>query len=416
VKTTKATVSERLAGIPYNELPNTLQDAITVTHRLGLRYVWIDCLCIVQDDDQDKASEISRMPEIYKYSYITLSASSAATCYDGFLQDRDLKSKLQPFALRCRNECQGEGHIILAAEYRPIDHPDPVNARAWTFQERLLSHRLLDFSTTQIRWRCQTSKKHHGGCHLNFPDHYPGSNFINDAAMSSYDAEKWDGIWETLVSEYSQRSLSFEQDKLLAFSAIAQEMSKSRKDRYLAGLWEDDLPQNLLWKPHLHPRRQSVYRAPSWSWASIDGTIDLPSPDGTKPLAVKVTECEVIPTFPDAWYGAVSSGYLVLEGSMQLVQRLKHGCRFYWSLWDVRTQPPPNLAAIKNWDESTKEGADTTWALKFAPGRKGFFEGLLLAQAESPECFRRVGMFEYRPKEESKDPFEEVERRRIKII
>lgn len=96
--------------------------------------------------------------------------------------------------------------------------------------------------------------------------------------QSSYDAEKWAGTWGTLVNEYSQRSLSFKQDKLLAFSAIAQEMSKSRKDRYLVGLWKDDLPQNLLWKPCLHPRRQSVYRALSWSWASIDGTIDLPSP------------------------------------------------------------------------------------------------------------------------------------------
>jgi hypothetical protein len=144
--------------------------------------------------------------------------------------------------------------------------------------------------------------------------------------------------------------------------------------------------------------------------------IDLPSPDGTKPLAIKVTECEVIPTFPDAPYGAMASVYLALEGSMRLVQWLKHGPRFYWSIWDARTQPSPGLAAIRNCDESTKGGADTAWVSKFARGRKGLFEGLLLAQAESPECFRRAGIFEYQPKEEGKDPFEEAERRGVKII
>jgi hypothetical protein len=102
----KETLGAFRAGIPASELPKSLGNAIIATRKLGLRYLWIDSLCIVQDDKKDKAEEISEMPQIYQNAYVTISAASAANCHDGFLHVRKLaKSGHATFKLayRCAN-------------------------------------------------------------------------------------------------------------------------------------------------------------------------------------------------------------------------------------------------------------------------------------------------------------------------
>ena len=88
----KATSTENLASyldrIELRTLPQTLQDAVFVTRKLGLQYIWIDSLCIVQDAELMKTHEVGRMDRIYSNSYITISANCATSCEDGFLQTR----------------------------------------------------------------------------------------------------------------------------------------------------------------------------------------------------------------------------------------------------------------------------------------------------------------------------------------
>ncbi|KAL6365790.1 hypothetical protein LRP88_00365 [Fusarium phalaenopsidis] len=117
--TTIATIQERYDGIEFGGLPKTLQDSITTTHRLGIQYIWIDSLCIVQDDSNEKAQDIAQMGEVYSQAYITLSASSAASVTEGFLQTRSIPQPLDPIALRYVNESGVEGTIIATSEPIP---------------------------------------------------------------------------------------------------------------------------------------------------------------------------------------------------------------------------------------------------------------------------------------------------------
>jgi Heterokaryon incompatibility protein (HET) len=67
--------------------PKTLSDAIKVCREIGMRYIWIDALCIVQDDPKDKAREIGQMGRIYKDATLTIMAASAKTVHEGSVDD-----------------------------------------------------------------------------------------------------------------------------------------------------------------------------------------------------------------------------------------------------------------------------------------------------------------------------------------
>ncbi len=117
---------------------------MTVTVALGLRFIWIDSLCIIQDDENDKAIEISRMPEVYELAWVTISASSAWGCSDGFLTDRTTIDKYTcAVQYRCRNGRLGS--VLLVPQDSP--RADPLDSRAWALQERLLSPRLIEFAS-----------------------------------------------------------------------------------------------------------------------------------------------------------------------------------------------------------------------------------------------------------------------------
>jgi hypothetical protein len=137
--TTRENLSSFVNGIPFNDLPKTLKDAIVCTRRFGLRYLWIDVLCIIQDDYEDKHREISRMQDIFSGAYITIAAASAKDCHSGFLHDRSITHlKWSPFKIPYRAADGRIGTIIL--EHHVLDDPlpvsydwrtEPINARAW---------------------------------------------------------------------------------------------------------------------------------------------------------------------------------------------------------------------------------------------------------------------------------------------
>jgi hypothetical protein len=101
-RTTKATLDARRAGIDFADLPNTLRDAVSVCQKLEVSYIWIDVLCIVQDDEEEKMHDIAHIADVYQNAYITLSASSASNVTEGFLRPRSIDIRFTPFALRYR--------------------------------------------------------------------------------------------------------------------------------------------------------------------------------------------------------------------------------------------------------------------------------------------------------------------------
>lgn len=332
VKTTLALLKGHFMLIEFLKLPRTIQDAILVAHKLGINFLWIDCLCIVQDDPNDMTRELQKMPLIYQNAVVTICASSANTCYDGFLGKRSVAPGTSCEDLVLRYQCINGmvGNLILS-EYAPYSSvEDPINSRAWTLQERLLSPRLLDYGVRQLRWHCLSRHEFDGGLPPETLEREGNTMRFNMSAISrtSTDREELDvetfifDNWALIVDDYSKRSLSFPDDKLVALSALASESGETLKLTYLAGLWLEYLPSQLLWRLWDKPEeRPAKYRAPSWSWASVESWIMLQRE--VENIEIEILKHEIILANPALPYGAVKSGHLVVRG------RLRKGVWFF---------------------------------------------------------------------------------------
>ncbi len=162
-KTTKATLASYSKTLPLERLPQTILDAISVTRELGIPYLWVDALCIVQDDEGDVAAELSRMAQIYRDAYVTISAAGAEDSRDGFLADRKLTSVVPggPIYLPYRTAVGATAAIgtvgLLKNSVKGIVR-DPIHARAWTMQEHMLAPRLLVYGSAQLFRICGSRK------------------------------------------------------------------------------------------------------------------------------------------------------------------------------------------------------------------------------------------------------------------
>ena len=150
--TTKANIDARSISLPYASLPPTFQDAITTTRRLGFEYIWIDSLCIVQDDPDELHAEMKKMEDIYSGAACTLAATSASGCTDGFLR-RDLTLDIR--TEQKRSEDPADTFVIAAASAFSTEiEGAELNTRGWILQERALSRRTLHFGRAQTYWEC----------------------------------------------------------------------------------------------------------------------------------------------------------------------------------------------------------------------------------------------------------------------
>lgn len=333
-----------MENIPLSSFPLTLRDGIAVANRLGLSYLWIDAVCIIQDDDGDKTNEIPQMRRIFSNSHCTIIAATAAHCHAGFLHTRDLP----PFPELCvpYPGPVENGQMILRqldpdrwTLYDPLE--DPINERAWTLEERLLSPRRLIFSKNHLRWLCETSEHTNGGdvedrkflsseqrpqMERLPPQLSPKINASTTAHTSS-SHDIWCS-WLAIIREYNLRSLTKSKDKLRAIGGIAELYHLKTGDEYCAGLWRSYLAEELLWTV-FHPRaepaitllpRPPKYRAPTWSWASIDGTAANHRALTTSPFVAdvfKIIDCVVIPEKSTAPLVSVKSAVLTVRGRVK---------------------------------------------------------------------------------------------------
>ncbi|EIW59715.1 HET-domain-containing protein [Trametes versicolor FP-101664 SS1] len=366
-KTTKKNISayEQIIA-PPDPLPATIRDAIRVTHMLGFRWLWIDSLCIIQDSDEDKARELGRMHNIYRYAHLTIMAGSAAGVGEGFLQERPPPDPIAPDNIMatlpfiCPPQpdtcagCSGDRSVVQ----RPVGTVSVVSlgsdiiggsynyelgrmsTRAWCMQEYLMSPRALIFTPTSLLLRCLTTTQAVGDsfCHIYDEPRIPRSLFLpTPAPEAEPSSEEWKGMhtaWMAVVEDYTRRAAGFESDKLVACAAIAEQFHGALCCEYLAGLWRSDaLLVHLLWMSDTQQddsdicrhTRPTDYRAPSWSWAAIEGpivseqghspnTVDFEDPK-TVALA-EVVECWVTPTNPALPFGQVKDGSLSLRGTL----------------------------------------------------------------------------------------------------
>ncbi|KAF2138415.1 uncharacterized protein K452DRAFT_216366, partial [Aplosporella prunicola CBS 121167] len=256
IRTTKSTLETHKSRIKWSALSKTFQDAITTTRKLGIRYIWIDSLCIIQDDPQDWEIESTKMADIYEGAYLTIAATAAASGEDGL--------------------------------YKIPDTADaPLLSRAWVFQERILSSRVIHFGAEEMLFECKSKFLCEcGGVSTYIGPHSRQVNFKQSFARNLRTSSVPN--WQELVREYTARALTFEQDRLPALSAVARRL-QPLMGRYLAGMWYNQLPGSLLWSAYpemfenpttsielpWRPARQSnaSVAPPTWSWASIDGAV-----------------------------------------------------------------------------------------------------------------------------------------------
>jgi hypothetical protein len=325
---TRHNLQEFHRSIPIAELPQTFREAILVSKALQVRYLWLDSLCIIQDDPSDWASEASQMHMVYTNSYCNISASHAENSTKGLFRDRNSRAvcstevHISPRRNYYTTENARQAHVLTNRSiiWDSIEHC-PLNKRGWVLQERFLAPRVLHFCRDQIFLECRTRMV----CELydaGMPNEYYSGNRraplkANDAFWKKDKASCYE-MWRKLIQTYSMMSLTYPSDKLAAISGVAKMVQLVVRDEYVAGMWRKDLVYQLLWYTNGRAIRASAYRAPSWSWASIDGDIDCQwSPDD--PAAAEIVDFHIENATQDDT-GQILGGWLDLKGSLRSVQ------------------------------------------------------------------------------------------------
>jgi hypothetical protein len=156
LKTTKTLIGIHSEEILLADLPRTFRDAVMVTRKLGIRYLWIDCLCIVQDDPQDWLREAALMGEIFANSYCTLAATSAKDSNGGLFLPRTISQSVK------LTDWSGDSPVSYYAgiedRFESALRDGDLNNRGWVLQERLLSPRTIHFTASQTFWECGSDR------------------------------------------------------------------------------------------------------------------------------------------------------------------------------------------------------------------------------------------------------------------
>ncbi|KAL1839712.1 hypothetical protein VTJ49DRAFT_1217 [Mycothermus thermophilus] len=281
-------VPERLNPFCMRSLPETMQDAITITASLGFPYIWIDNVCIPKGTDWDK--EAGMMHEVYGNAAFTLIASSSTKATDRLLRDRlAWRDRGQAGPLREQWWLYDAEMPLERVRFEP-----PVAKRGWTLQEERLSPRVVYWTAQRWYWSCAECQVAEGGEPVKpvpqsqdpepAPDCVSGSlrrspqRFLSLCHTS--DEDHLHSEWLDIVEAYTPRDLVAPQDRFLAIAGLAVRFYNAKAahggsvagtEEYLAGLWRDDFARHLAWSvtAAVDSRHNLQHVAPSWSWASL---------------------------------------------------------------------------------------------------------------------------------------------------
>ncbi|KLU86475.1 hypothetical protein MAPG_05487 [Magnaporthiopsis poae ATCC 64411] len=409
---TKKNLDTFLKHIPFADLPRNFRDALVITRKLGGGYIWIDCLCIIQDSPEDWAREAGRMDDIYRNAFLTISAAASEGSKAGIFKrhssfpgaspnpDDGADSTSPPAAdqlpsckMRVFPKSSSDNTMVLISPHiqkidmfpkdpatqeqfslttcaeliedmRAVQYESPLSRRAWTLQEEVLSPRRLMYGAKQIYWRCVCSVASADGC--------PGDGAVllygpmlhylhnpkyqkQPAMMTRERRTALRKSYYMTVVMFVSRNITYPSDKLPAISGIAQICHPLFGGDYLAGIWSTDILYGLAWYVGREIGEESIartgpYRAPTWSWASVDRRLYWATPEfgacecpgTTKMELLSYDVCLETPQNP---YGQVTRASLRVRGyTRRLIRSRSH-------LWtgDV---PSEWFTPESNWDDS----------------------------------------------------------------
>ena len=353
-RTTSENINDFRRVIDWSLLPLNFQDAIIIAREFGISYLWIDSLCIIQNDRSDWERESANMAKIYEGGFITIAAtassSAAGGCFCSTQSDRCLRVEV------------GENHhfYIGIRDCTDVLHnkaPDaflktyPLFTRGWVYQERKLSRRILYCNRGELSFECgevSLCECANRAIAPHLPQRLVGKQRAQRSKPEPYpriprgqfsrisDDQDLHNGWRRLVAEYTQLKLTYEMDMLPALSGLAKKTAEITGDIYLAGLWRKSLGDDLLWyvtqrgtsggrvqkskKDHEYWKPRPAWRAPSWSWASIDtgrgveySSFGAGTPSVPFDKNIKAAEC--VPAGQDPT-GAVKTGFMRLITSL----------------------------------------------------------------------------------------------------
>lgn len=359
-KTTQDNLAQHLEDIRVENLPRTFQDAVIVTRNIGVRYLWIDSLCIVQDQDCDWEMESSKMAAYYSNAYLVIAADQAGDSTQGFLDalgrhshsTQHLSAEIGQIKnpdssiSRIYKRVLGVSHY-MDRHHRPL-LKSPLNTRAWALQENLLAKRIVHFVEREILWECIEDLK----CECMEMDHITTSDRRRHAIGAvrkdqfirlSYNEETFGihELWLGLLSHYSTLNISYDTDLLPALSGLANLWQSRGAGKYLAGFWEDYILESIIWVTTGGGliQRAREYRAPSWSPFSLedaDNRTHIPfhywGKLTTRHAMVVDTGVEAAGADPT---GGVRSAFLQLRGRVTWFNVCAQSCRSEGMFCDI---------------------------------------------------------------------------------
>lgn len=247
-------------------MPLTIRDAITVTRELGIPYLWVDSLCIIQDSYADWLKEAATMQAVYKNSVVTIAAESSSDAHAGIFRSTDrlrLALKRVPGTMTATSAgVQGRISFGDMAPEGFDGDAGPLSDRGWALQEDLMARRYIRFAPHQIYWRCRTKEATESNVGRTTISFAWDVHSRHQGAIDPYQ-------WYEIVNRFGSRQITYQKDRLPAISAIARVYGDSKHYcGYIAGLWLSSLHQGLLWLTDT-PGYIKTDSAPSWSWASV---------------------------------------------------------------------------------------------------------------------------------------------------
>lgn len=373
-------------------------DAVRVCIHLGVKYLWIDSLCIIQDSPMDWQQESGRMGDVYKHALYNIAAQSIedgdASIQEGMFRTRRL-STIEPWRgvasfdlgieawesgmtqIRARitksSPAAGE-YFLLPEDWTNSFTGTVLMSRGWVAQERMLSPRIVHFTRHELVFECyenvasETWSRRHPAFSIHAQDtprmgtvlqslelHRARSPVIIPTPFLTNLFEDPCAAWYRITYAYAGTHLTYPKDKLIAISGLArgfQQYIGASPGDYLAGIWVQTLPYGLLWGAPLQGRpprerirpqnqyqnpTQDQYQAPTWSWASVNWQLTMNEVCHRQPhdVLVSIEDFGVQPLADP--FGQVKMGaYIRIKGTT-------YGIRLVWKQAVTNFEPAPKF-------------------------------------------------------------------------
>jgi hypothetical protein len=393
---------DMIVSIDEGNLPLTFREAIATVRELGIRYIWIDSLCIIQDSVVDWQRESASMTQVYRNAICCLAATGAQDSTQGLYLARDSPQVPQRITSSWTNQPNATYQAVnpSVSGLMVLEPLGPLSHRAWCYQELRLSRRIIHFTKEQIIWECQETRAYEllpFGTHKYDHDrntirhNLQRNMFGQDGTTSSVDGITPHEFWITMVQEYSVKKLARSSDRLIALSGLSRLLQKSMGSEYVAGLWRKQFELHLLWRVTEKREARPENRGPSWSWAALDtgvwyGPFRFPQKFQDYQSLVQILDVQVQHVTDDT-YGQARSGIATLQGRV---------CTFGRGIFAEELQFLNPLARIL-WDTRSDEADSAAghviyWMPVYARQSFVLLDGLLLRKIDGMEQdYRRAG-------------------------